>query len=108
MSQYGPEFDAYAEHVRKEVLPMVKDSAVFISITPANTKELDVKFAMELGMAIMLDKPIIAVIKPGTKIPEKMARVVEKFVEIDSDGIISDEAKERLMYAITELTGELP
>lgn len=98
--QYGPEFDEYCEHVRKEVLPKVIESGVFISITPANPKELDIKFAVELGMAVMLDKPIIAIIRPGTKIPEKLARVVEHFVECDN-GVEDTGFQERLKNTIT-------
>lgn len=105
MSQYGPEFDAYAEHVRSEVVPMMKDSKIFISITPANPQELDVKFAMELGLAVMLDKPIIAILKPGTKIPEKLARVVEQFVEMDS---VDDQGfKYRLQSTLTSFMNDL-
>ncbi len=105
MSQYGPEFDAYADHVRNKVVPKMKESSFFISITPSNPEEVDVKFAMELGLAIMLDKPIIACISPGTKVPEKLARVVEKFVELD---LGSEHGKQRLQDAITELMEELP
>lgn len=98
---YRPEFERYAEHVRKELLPKLKDSNAFISITPMNAKEVDVKFAMEIGLAIMLDKPIVAIIRPGTKIPEKFSRVVDRFVEVED---ISDpDSKKRLMQAVEEI-----
>lgn len=99
----NPEFRKFAERVEKELVPKIQDSSVFISITPASKEKVDVKFAIELGLAIMYDKPIIACIQPGTKIPEKLSRVVEKFVELD----LKDPTQaSRLTDAINELTGE--
>lgn len=38
-----------------------------------------------LGLAIALDKPIIMVCPPGYKVPEKLAKVVDRFVEYDPE-----------------------
>jgi hypothetical protein len=99
-SEYGPEFDKWVEHCRKELIPMIKGSNIFVSITPSSPEKVDIKFAVELGLAIMLDKPIVAAIRPGTPIPEKLARVVDKFVEVDFD---DPTQRERLMQACEEL-----
>jgi hypothetical protein len=48
----------------------------------------------------MYDKPICAVIRPGTPIPEKFARVVDRFVEMDFD---DPTQKDRLTEAINEM-----
>jgi hypothetical protein len=40
-----------------------------------------VKFAVELGFSIMLDKPIIAVVAPGTQVPGKLVAVADEIVE---------------------------
>lgn len=76
------ELDEFLEHFRSEVLPHLKVSQIVVMIVPG---EVDVKFAVELGAAVMLDKPTLAVIRPGTKIPEKLSRVVDRFVELDLD-----------------------
>jgi hypothetical protein len=99
-----PEWDRYVKHVRETLVPKIEGSSIFISITPGNPKQVDVKFAVELGLAIMYDKPIIAVIAPGTKIPEKLARVVEKFVELENPQ--DPTGRERLIEAITEMMDE--
>ena len=40
-----------------------------------------------LGLAISLDKPIIVVAcPPGTKLPEKLVKVVDRFIEV-TDGM---------------------
>lgn len=103
MSEYGPEFDKFVERARKELVPKIEDSSIFVSITPSNPEKVDIKFALELGLAIMYDKPIIACIQPGTKIPEKLSRVVERFVELD----LNDPSQhERLTDAINEVMKE--
>lgn len=97
------DFEKFADKVRKELAPMVKDSSIFVSITPANPDLVDIKFAVELGLAIMYDKPIIACVKPGTIIPEKLSKVVDRFVEMD----FNDPSQiERLKEAADELAAE--
>ena len=67
-----PEAQAWARHVLKDLVPMVGGSALTVSLVP--TGPADVKFAVELGMSIMLDKPVILVVQTGTKIPERLVR----------------------------------
>lgn len=89
----SPEFRAFAKEVRSGLIPKLKDSAATLSIIPEG--ELDVKFAVELGMSVMLDKPLIAVVQPGVKIPDKLARVVDRFIEWDKDTDVLGEAIRR-------------
>ncbi len=104
MSDLGPEFDRFAKHVRETLIPKIEDSNIFVSITPISKDKVDVKFAIELGLAIMYDKPIIALVQPGMEIPEKLTRVVDKFVEFDLDDPTS---RDRLMEAINEMKVDL-
>jgi nucleoside 2-deoxyribosyltransferase len=76
-----PEFIKYAEDVKKNLIPKLRGSACTVSIVPEG--DTDVKFAVELGFSIMLDKPVIAVVAPGTKIPSKLALVADVIVEAD-------------------------
>lgn len=91
----GSEWEEYAAHVRDEVIPMIKNSAVALSLVPSGKP--DVKFAVELGMMIMLDKPIIAIVNPGSKVPNKLALVADEIVE----GSVDDpDFQGRLMAAL--------
>ena len=74
-----PQFRQWAKRVKQKLIPMIENSAVVAAVCDPNN--IDAKFAVELGVSVMLDKPIIAVIKPGTKIPKKLALVVDRFVE---------------------------
>jgi hypothetical protein len=75
-----PEWRAYETRVRTEVLPKVEGSAMGVSIVPTSPDKVDVKFAVELGMMIMLDKPIILCVHPTTLLPEKLRRIADEIV----------------------------
>jgi hypothetical protein len=75
-----PEFRAWARRVLRELVPKIERAAIVASILPEG--KIDAKFAVELGVSIMLDKPIIAIVPPGVRIPEKLAKVVDQFVEL--------------------------
>lgn len=76
-----PEWLAYAERVIDKLVPMIRDSAINVSLVP--TGGADVKFATELGLSIMMDKPIIAVVPPGTKVPANLVKVAVEIIEGD-------------------------
>lgn len=73
-----PEFREYAAYARAELEPMVRDSFVCMSLY---TGKVDPKMAMETGYMILLDKPIIAVVSPGAKVPNKLAMIADEIVE---------------------------
>jgi len=74
-----PSFERYARRVIDELLPKLQDSAITASIVPDGPG--DVKFAVELGLSIMLDKPIALLIRPGQSVPEHLARVADAIIE---------------------------
>ena len=93
-----PQIKRWMRHVRENVLPMVERSNVAISLVPP-VEKVDIKFAVELGMMIMLDKPIVVVIEPGQQIPMKLAMVADKIVEAD---ITTPRGRMRFMEAMEE------
>ena len=88
----------WMRRTRDKLPQMINDSAVVMSLVPADGKT-DVKFAVELGFAIMLDKPIIAVVQPGSKVSEHMIRVADEIVECNME---TDEDREKLAAALDE------
>lgn len=69
----------FTERALTDLLPMVQDSAITVSLVPDGPP--DVKFAVELGFCIMMDKPIIAVVHRGAKVPAKIVAVADAIVE---------------------------
>lgn len=94
-----PQFQEYKKHIIEELIPKIDGTDVFISLTPSEGK-LDVKFAVELGIAILLDKPIVAIICPGAKVSDKFRKVVDRFIELD----IKDQASHpKITEALNEI-----
>lgn len=76
-----PEYQAWEKHVRDAVVPVLERAAVSVTLIPRG--QTDVKFAVELGLSIMMDKPIIALVQPGMSIPSGLAAVAAEIVEVD-------------------------
>jgi hypothetical protein len=74
-----PEYLQFVEDVRTGLIPKLADSSVAVSIVPGDL-QADVKFAVELGFMVLMDKPIIAVMPAGTEIPKKLAAVSDRIV----------------------------
>ncbi|MCC7423798.1 MAG: hypothetical protein IT428_26330 [Planctomycetaceae bacterium] len=66
---------------------------------------VDAKIAVELGAAILLDKPIIVAVVRGTEVPEKLRRLADSIVEVDPDNPADCVELHR---AVVELVDRLP
>lgn len=73
-----PEAQAWAKDVVENLVPKLSSSAANVTLYSG---AVDVKLAVELGMTMLLDKPICLVIKPGTVVPDHLVRVADKIVE---------------------------
>ena len=78
-----PDYEAFLERAREEMLPKLNDSVMAIMVCPLDPKEIRMEFALELGCAILLDKPIILIVPSGTKVPDHIVRVSDEIVEMD-------------------------
>lgn len=87
------DWDAIVRHTRDELLPMLENSAVVLNIAPGGKP--DAKYCIELGMSIMLDKPILVVAPAGHPVPDRLRRVADEVVEADMD----TEAGQQLLAA---------
>lgn len=83
--------------VRAHLVPKLRHSAVTVCLVP---DQVDVKFAVELGLSIMLDKPIILLVQPGRPVPPKLALLADEIVE----GPLSDPTSaQRMSEAISRV-----
>jgi len=76
------EWEEFVRFQREHTMEQMMESAFVMSIVPA---EADIKFAVELGMAIMLDKPLFCVLLPGAKMPPKLEKVADMVAVADLD-----------------------
>lgn len=78
-----PAWERYAKQAREELAPMVEKSAIAVSVH--SDGEISPRMAIEMGYMILMDKPIIAVVTPGVKVPSKLAMVADEIVELTLD-----------------------
>ena len=65
------------------LLEMVGNSAVAILIYPGPDSKIDMKFSVELGVAVALGKPMILAVRPGTRVSDKLVSICDRIVEVD-------------------------
>lgn len=79
-----PEAQEWVEHCRKTLVPMLDDSAVSISLAPP-VGQHDIKYAVELGLSILMDKPILLVVREGDSVPTKLRSVADDIFYMNWD-----------------------
>lgn len=109
VSEMSPEereaWDDFVKHAREDTLGKMLDSSMVMSLIPTSEAKVDVKFAVELGMAIMLGKPIVAVAQPGTPIPPKLAQVADRIINL-SDDLDTAAGRDELAKVIREMVDD--
>lgn len=93
------DWDRFVEHFRRDTLEKISGSAATISIVPRRGG-FDVKFAVELGASIMLDKPILAIAQNGADVPLKLRTICDVVVIADID---TEEGRNAIARAIDDL-----
>lgn len=94
-----PDTKAWLKRTAKVLPEMIRSSAVSVSLVPEDPRDTDIKYAVELGLTIMLDKPILCVVKPGTRVPDHLIRVADLIIECD---MANEADRVRLAFAISE------
>ena len=92
-----PAAKQWIRDVEQHMTPKMESSGSVVSMVPRG--KTDVKFAVELGMAIMLDKPIIALVQPGTHVPARLLRVADEIIEAD---LSTDAGRQSVMARVQE------
>lgn len=98
--QERAEWQAIVRHAREDTIKQMDASAFVMTLVP---EEPDIKFMLELGMAIMLDKPIIALATPQSKVPDRLRMIADQVIEVDFD---TDKGREEVAQAIHKIVGD--
>lgn len=96
----------FEDYVLAETLPLLQTTQAFIAIPPRDFMTVRgtavVRFCTELGMALMLDMPIIFVVEPGMLLPKKVLRVADNVLEADISTEQGRASLERRMKVVLE------
>lgn len=75
MDEQDRRYTEYTEAFRQEVLPNLLASACLISVgTTLDPDHLDLRAATELGLMLLLDKPLLIIVPTGETIPPALRR----------------------------------
>jgi hypothetical protein len=96
--------DEFERQVRENLFPMIEDTAVFVSLCPID-RTPDAKFCVELGAAIMYDKPIVAVAPVGWTIPGKLQAVADHIITAD---VATQAGREHIAQELDRILREFP
>lgn len=75
-----PEFEEFAEAVQEDLYPKIESSALVMTLFAG---PVDVKLALEMGFALLMDKPIVVAKFPGTTLSEKLMKVADIVIDYD-------------------------
>ena len=75
--------DEYLDRFKREAMPKIASSAYVMNINPGD--DPDAKVCLEVGAAILLDKPMVIVAPPGRPISGHLRRVADEVIEVDLD-----------------------
>lgn len=98
-----PTAKRWIHHVIDDMVPKLEGSALVVSMVP-NDREGDVKFWVELGASIMLDKPIIAVVMNDAPVPAKLRLVADEVVRLEEG--VNPAAADKLAAAVQRVMKE--
>ena len=93
-----PAWDAFVAQVREHTVKQIEGSAAVMQIAPGD--EPDIKVAVELGLSILMDKPLIIVALPGRPINDRLARIADEIVYADID---TENGKRDLIAALDRM-----
>jgi hypothetical protein len=73
----------YSQAFREKLMPQLLSSAVCIAMYDAEGDDAEIRFATQLGIMLLYDKPIILTHPAGLELPERLRRIADEVVELD-------------------------
>ena len=73
------DWDRFVQHARTETFRGISSASMIISLAPEGKP--DAKFCVELGMSIMLNKPIIIISSNRRPVPGKLRQIADEVAE---------------------------
>ena len=100
-----PTVVAWAKHVIDDMVPKMKGSAICVSLVPHDPPtQGDVKYWVELGAMICMDKPVLLVVMGNTELPPKLEAIADRIVRLPEG--VSMASSDELAQQIADFAGE--
>jgi hypothetical protein len=97
-------FRSWTDDMRKRLIPKMRDSASVLMIAPRMEGKFDIEFALQIGAAVMLEKPLILLVDRNRNIPPKLRALADRIIELDLDHVRMDatEIQNQIQKALTD------
>jgi hypothetical protein len=104
-----PTAKVWIRQVLEGMAPKMADSTLVTQIVPreGDYSEGDVKFWVELGACIMMNKPVVAIAETGQVLPPKLELIADEIVYIDPGDLVSQESADRIKAGMERLVDRL-
>lgn len=96
----SPEWRDFARRAEEQMVPKLKDSAISATLWDG---KIDSKIAIELGYAVLLGKPLMLLVTPGTPIPETLRRASDSIVEVYLEEMGDPKTAKRIQEEMTRV-----
>lgn len=97
------EIDKWVREHSAEVIPSLEASALYTGIVTDNFIESPM-CALQLGLAILMDKPIVLVAEKSQKIPGNLAKIARVIERVDFE---KEDDMKRVRQSIIDLSNNL-
>jgi hypothetical protein len=87
-------------HAEKDMFPAMKGSVMSLII---GSDKPDAKLALEIGAAILFDKPLIVMIPRGRKVSSQLRRIADEIIDYDG---LDDKTAKRVRAAMFRIIKE--
>lgn len=81
------EFQRFVQHVRESTVQQMAESAFVTTLNPGD-REPDIKLAVETGLAVLMNKPIVVLATGSDPVPpglERIAHAVVRVSDLDTE-----------------------
>jgi hypothetical protein len=96
-----PQVREFLSHFKREGLPALMSSGMMIALVNA---EPDPKMCLEIGAAVLLDKPIVVCVPQGIPVPENLRKCATRIIPMGPNGELTEEFKGQLEDAMYDVT----
>jgi ATP:corrinoid adenosyltransferase len=101
-------FEQFLERALQSGLIDELRSSTVVMATDADDADLQMALALEVGAALVYDKPLMLVVHAGHKIPQKVRDAADEIVELEEGGFKHPANQGKLMSAMLRMSEKQP
>lgn len=72
----------FLEHIRNSVVPKMQSTSIAVTAT-TDMSDADLQSAIELGLLLLMDKPLLLLVLPDQQIGEHLRRAADEIIVVD-------------------------